>query len=60
MGKAVNTVMRPAVRAIADVTNDKDASERDVKLIRMWQAGFIPKKGTELYDTYLKLKNQQR
>ena len=60
MGKAVNTVMRPAVRAIADVTNDKDVSERDVKLIRMWQAGFIPKKGTELYDTYLKWKNQQR
>ena len=60
MGKAVNTVMRPAVRAIADVTNDKDAAERDVKLIRMWQAGFIPKKGTELYDTYLKWKNQQR
>ena len=60
MGKAVNTVMRPAVRAIADATNDKDVSERDVKLIRMWQAGFIPKKGTELYDTYLKWKNQQR
>lgn len=60
MGKAVNTVMRPAVRAIADVTNDKDVSERDVKLIRMWQAGFIPNKGTELYDTYLKWKNQQR
>lgn len=59
MGKAVNTVMRPAVRAIADATNDKDVSERDVKLIRMWQAGFIPKKGTELYDTYLKWKNQQ-
>ena len=60
MGNAVNTVMRPAVRAIADATNDKDVSERDVKLIRMWQAGFIPKKGTELYDTYLKWKNQQR
>lgn len=60
MGKAVNTVMRPAVRAIADATNDKDVSERDVKLIRMWQAGFIPKKGTELYDTYLKWKNQHR
>lgn len=60
MGKAVNTVMRPVVRAIADANNDKDASERDVKLIRMWQAGFIPKKGTELYDTYLKWKNQQR
>lgn len=60
MGKAVNTVVRPAVRAIADATNDKDASERDVKVIRMWQAGFIPKKGTELYDTYLKWKNQQR
>ena len=60
MGNAVNTVMRPAVRAIADATNDKDVSERDVKLIRMWQAGFIPKKGTELYDIYLKWKNQQR
>lgn len=55
MGKAVNTVMRPAVRAIADVNNDKDVSERDVKL---WQAGFIPKKGTELYDTYLKWKKK--
>lgn len=60
MGKAVNTVMRPVVRAIADANNDKDVSERDVKLIRMWQAGFIPKKGTELYDTYLKWKNQER
>lgn len=60
MGKAVNTVMRPVVRAIADANNDKDVSERDVKLIRMWQAGFIPKKGTELYDTYLKWKNNNK
>lgn len=60
MGKAVNTVMRPAVRAIADANNDKDVSEREVKLIRMWQAGFIPKKGTELYDTYLKWKNNNK
>lgn len=57
MGKAVNGVARPITRAIADANND---NERDVKLIRMWQAGFIPKKGTELYDTYLKWKNQQR
>lgn len=60
MGKAVNTVMRPVVRTIADANNDKDVSERDVKLIRMWQAGFIPKKGTELYDTYLKWKNNNK
>lgn len=60
MGKSVNTVMRPVVRAIADANNDKDVSERDVKLIRMWQAGFIPKKGTELYDTYLKWKNNNK
>lgn len=57
MGKAVNGVARPITRAIADANND---NERDVKLIRMWQAGFIPKKGTELYDTYLKWKNKQR
>ena len=60
MGKAVNGVARPITRAIADANNDKDISERDVKLIRMWQAGFIPKKGTELYDTYLKWKNNNK
>lgn len=60
MGKAVNGVARPITRAIADANNDKDVSERDVKLIRMWQAGFIPKKGTELYDTYLKWKNNNK
>ena len=60
MGKAVNGVARPITRAIADANNDKDVSEREVKLIRMWQAGFIPKKGTELYDTYLKWKNNNK
>lgn len=60
MGKAVNGVARPITRAIADANNDKDVSERDVKLIRMWQAGFIPMKGTELYDTYLKWKNNNK
>ena len=59
IGKAIN-YSRPVVRAIADANNDKNADERDVKLIRMWQAGFVPPEGTDLYDTYLKWKNNRK
>lgn len=59
IGKAIN-YSRPVVRAIADANNDKNADERDVKLIRMWQAGFVPPEGTDLYGTYLKWKNNRK